>query len=265
MGGNRRATASRPRAHHRQLLLSRTEVRKTSFLVKHASGYDTKTLRFYGGQDPRDLPAYTVPDVAKAAGIGADTLRRWLKPAAGFPALIRPADPDGNVLSYTNLVEAHVLAGIRKDDQVPMRNVRIALFTLKRMSHSEHPLAQESFETNGMDLLLDICGELVNLSQWGQGTMRDALTARLKRVRYARDGSSVYVFPTYKSESVDRPHLVRIDPLVSFGRATINGTGIPTWMIASLHKGGDSAESIALAYDRPQEEIEAALSYERVA
>lgn len=237
----------------------------TAFITDRKPAYDRKTLRFYGGNDPRDLPAYTVPDVAKAAGIGADTLRRWLRPAAGFPALIRPADPELGVLSYTNLVEAHVLAGIRKVDHVPMANVRIALFTLKRVSNSAHPLAHESFETNGIDLLIDIYGDLINLSQWGQGTMRDALAARLKRVQYAPDGTSISVFPTYSKESVERPKLVRIDPLVSFGRATIDGTGIPTWMIASLHKGGDSVKSIALAYDRPQEEIEAALSYERVA
>lgn len=83
------------------------------------------------------------------------------------------------------------------------------------------------------------------------------------RIERAKDGSPLQVFPAYRDEPKRHPRLVTINPLVRFGQATIARTSIPTWIIASMFKAGDSAAALAKDYDQPRWAIEAALIYER--
>ena len=86
-------------------------------------------LALYGGRDPRDLPMDTLAEVAKYTGVLKATLRTWVLgrpyPTEGGvrfspPIIVRP-DEGQLMLSFINLVEAHVLAAIRKQHQVPLR------------------------------------------------------------------------------------------------------------------------------------------------
>lgn len=83
------------------------------------------------------------------------------------------------------------------------------------------------------------------------------------RIERAKDGSPLQVFPAYRDEPKRHPRLVAINPLIRFGQATIAKTGIPTWIIASMFRAGDSAALLAKDYDQPRWAIEAALIYER--
>lgn len=226
---------------------------------------DEKTRRFYGGRDPRDIPAYSIPDVAKAAGVSAETLRRWVAFDGDSPPLINMADPDTRQLSYTNLFEAHVLAGLRKIDRVPMLKVRRALPFVEEILSIEHPLASQRFETDGIDLFVQISKSLITASRFGQIKMREMLMARLKRVTYAPDGTSGRVYPGFGALDDQAPQLIVVDPFVCFGQATIAGTRIPTRVIAQRFKAKETIEEIAFDYDRSTQEIEAALQYEKAA
>ena len=56
--------------------------------------------------------------------------------------------------------------------------------------------------------------------------------------------------------------MVVIDPYVSWGRAVLRDTGIPTAMILQLFWAGDSVSHLAEDYDRKIIEIEEAIRCE---
>ena len=58
--------------------------------------------------------------------------------------------------------------------------------------------------------------------------------------------------------AVEEPFAVVVDPAVSFGRPVLEGTGIPTEILAQRYKAGDSYEQLVEDYRRPKEEIEKA-------
>ena len=58
------------------------------------------------------------------------------------------------------------------------------------------------------------------------------------------------------------PRLVVIDPLVSFGRPVLAGTGIPTAIIAERYKAGESIDELANDYGRQRYEIEESIRCE---
>jgi hypothetical protein len=86
------------------------------------------------------------------------------------PAIIRLPKGDPRFLTFTNLVEVHVLA-------------------------IEHPLATEQFKTNGVDLFVERLGELINASQEGQLGMKSVLESCLDRIEYDRQGRAIRLFP----------------------------------------------------------------------
>lgn len=237
----------------------------TEMMAPPRSAEERRIRRAYGGRDPLALPAYTVPDVALATGFSPATLRRYLSSSEHRSPIIRAADPEAKLLSYTNLVEAHVLAGLRKVDQIPLHNIRAAVLYVEKKLGVKHPLAQKIFSTKGVNLLVEFYAELIEANREGQLVMREALLERVHKVEYGPGGLPKRVRPIYRHEPDVRPDLVSIAPLVAFGRPVITGTRIPTLIVAGRYKAGDSIKELALDYERSPEEIRAALIYERAA
>lgn len=217
----------------------------------------------YGGRDPRDLPAYSIPAAAQLAGIPETTLRSWvLGRSYGTKAGVRrasgliklPAGSKGVFLSFTNLVEVHVLAAMRRQHELKLETVRNAVRYLKRESAQDHPLAYEKFRTNGVDLFVERYGDLVNASRDGQIAIRSAIEASLERVEYEH-GRAVRLFPFVTAE---RRSIV-IDPRRAFGRPAIAGTGIPIAIVADRFRAGDSIDHLARDYGVGSELIEDAV------
>ncbi len=146
-------------------------------------------------QDPRECPAYSISEAAHYLRIPQATLRSWVAgryyPTAHgrkfFKPIIDLADKDRCLLSFLNLVEAHVLDAIRREHGVSLPKVRTALNYLKKRLPSQHPLADQKFETDGSSLFIEKYGQLINLSQEGQLAVRSMLAAHLRRIE--RDAS----------------------------------------------------------------------------
>jgi len=90
-----------------------------------------------------------------------------------IPGLVRLASARPPVLSFTNLVEVHVIDAIRQVHGLPLRKIRDALRYLERESEHPHPLVTEGFSTDNVDLFVERYGQLVNASAGGQVAMRD--------------------------------------------------------------------------------------------
>ena len=77
-----------------------------------------------------------------------------------FKPVIDPAAKSPVALSFINLIEAHVLAAIRRKHRIDMPRVRRTIGFLKKAFGSKHPLADHKFETNGVDLFVETFGRV---------------------------------------------------------------------------------------------------------
>lgn len=166
------------------------------------------------------------------------------------------------MLSFVNLVEAHVLAAITRDFQVPLQKVRRAVAYLERTIGSQHPLIDRILETDRRDLFVHEAGRLVNISQAGQVSFDEILKVYLSRVEWDADGLASRLYPFTGKTELNAPRSVVIDPQLAFGKPVLSGTSIPTQVIAERFKAGDSAELLADDYGRAILEIMEAIRCE---
>ncbi len=198
-------------------------------------------------RDPRELPAYGISEVARYLLIPETTLRYWIfgqryKTKTGkrlAQSIIDTPPNDKRFLSFFNLGEAHILDAIRREHDIPLQEVRKALNYLSENFKSEHPLVEQKFETDGLDLFIRKYGQLINLTQNGQIDMKDVLKAYLHRIERDTHGVPIRLFPFTRKRELDEPRIVVIDPYIPFGRPILVGTGITTAIVAERYKERD--------------------------
>jgi uncharacterized protein (DUF433 family) len=206
--------------------------------------------------DVYSTPAYPITDAAQYLHIPVGTLRSWLhgrhyptkEGEQYFEPLIHRPDSGLPQISFTNLIEAHVLRSIRKVHGVRLDKVRSALDYLDKQFQVPHSLARVEFQTDGVNLFVESLGRLVSVSENGQMAIKLVLKNLLTRVEWNEAGMAARLFPTTRATqetSSIEPRSVQIDPQVSFGRPVVVGTGIPTIAIAERYEAGESPESIA--------------------
>ncbi len=233
----------------------------------------TRTLRVQPisvNRDPRQEPTYTVPEAAHYLQIPAATLRSWTvgrrypvqKGERFFEPVIVAAARGPAMLSFVNLVEAHVLDAIRGEYSVGLPAVRRAIAFLRQELGSKHPLAEQKFETDGKELFIRKLGELIAVSKSGQKAMPEVLDAYLKRIEWDAQGLASRLYPFTRQRELAQPKAVMIDPRVSFGRPVLAGTGIRTELVAERYKAGESIDELARDYGRDRTEIEEAVRCE---
>lgn len=180
-----------------------------------------------------------------------------------FKPVIEIADRKERQLSFINLVEAFVLSGIRREHEIPLPKVRRAVDYLRRSFNSKRPLADEQFETDGIDLFVEKMGSLIGATQEGQVQMREIIRGRLKRVQRNPEGipQRIVLFPAQrdKKNSAD----VVIDPRLSFGRPVLDQFGVRTAILAERFDAGDDIDVLARDYAAPPEAIQNAIRCER--
>ena len=159
-------------------------------------------------------------------------------------------------------MEVHVLDALRRDHHVPLDKIRVALDYLQRHFGSKHPLADERFATDGLDLFVQKYGQLINASRDGQLGMKEILEAYLKRVERDPKGVAVRLYPFTRKRTPDEPKSVVIDPFISFGKPILAGTGIPTSIVAERYKAGESVSELSSDYGRSDLDIEEAIRCE---
>ncbi len=190
---------------------------------------------------------------------------RTYKTASGkkfFHPVIKMADKKSRLLSFINLVEIHVLDAIRREHNVAFPKVRGALSYVERKFPVAHPLADHKFKTDGADLFIEKFGKLINISEDGQMAIREILNAHLKRVKRDAQGVPIKLYPYTRKKEMSEPEVVVIDPLVSFGRPVLSGTGIATSIIAERYKAGESINGLADDYGCEPIKVEEAIRCE---
>lgn len=209
--------------------------------------------------------AYSMKEASRYLRIPYPTLRDWVK---GFPrskqeAIISIPKGSSNYLSFINLVEVYVLDAIRRGHGISFPKIRMALNFLGKKFPSPHPLADNSFATDGLHIFIEKYGDLIAISQQGQIAMKKIIGEYLKRIERNTHGVPIKLYPFVSTKRLDEPKRIIIDPQVSFGRPVLVGTGIPTAVIYERFMAGDATKDIAGDYRVDQEKIEDAIRCEQ--
>lgn len=214
-------------------------------------------------------PAYPFDEAAHYLNIPLSSLKTWcLGQGHGvrkraYKPVIRLDGNDRRALSFLNLVEAHVLAAIRRKHHVSLPKVRLALTYISRKLNLNRPLASQDFQTDGIDLFVEKLGALINLAREGQTEMKDLIKEHLKRIVRDTTGLPIRLFLfTHNDEIRDQPSPVVVDPTIAFGRPVLAGRSVPTAVLADRFKAGDTLLQLAEDYDTSTQNIEEALRCE---
>lgn len=222
--------------------------------------------------DTPSVPAYPLSEAARYLRLSPATLRSWFvgrpyptaRGTSHFRPLLKPSRTDPTTLSFSNLIEAHVLRSLRTEHVVPLAAVRQALAYAERELGIDHLLLREELRTSGGALYLERYGELVNLSASGQLAVRKLFEAHLARVEWGKLRSAVRLYPFVFGEPVDAKPIV-IDPTIAFGRPVVDRAFVSTRTILERIDAGESVEDVARDYELSVDAVEEAVLFERAA
>lgn len=230
------------------------------------------TERIATAADYREVPAYTISEAARYLRLPAATLRSWVlgreyptaEGSGQFPPLIHPASRQPPLLSFSNLIEAHVLRALRTEHGVPVKALRSSLAYAEDSLGVDRLLLRPELRTNAGSVFLEKYGQLIDLTASGQLAMKRLFAEHLKRIEWDRSlPIRLYPFLSAVAASEGRPIL--IDPRISFGRPVLERKAISTSTIAERVDAGESVDDVASDYDLRPAEVEEAIIYERAA
>ena len=201
------------------------------------------------------LPAYQVREAARYAQISSQTVAAWHK----IEKKILSKKESGARLSYLQLIELAVVAAFRKAG-FPLKEIRAARDYVQGSLKSEHPFAEYKFKRYGKSLFTEFGAvgshRLFKANQEGQLVWQEIVGPLLKEFEYEYGGIAIRWHVAGPSSAII------IDPRVSFGAPSINGT--PTWIIRGRSDAGESDREIAEDFNLETAAVREALKFEGV-
>jgi uncharacterized protein (DUF433 family) len=164
-------------------------------------------------------------------------------------------------LSFQNILELHILKGLRKETGLPMQRIRRALQEYAQTESTPHPLLDRRLETDGVHLFLHEGGDYLNLNRSRQMGLPQVLSTYLKRIDRLENGEIVY-FPFISSEDANDPRTIQMSPSVAFGRPVLASTGIVAEVIVGRFKARDTISDLAEEYGVSNAMIEDCVRWE---
>lgn len=210
--------------------------------------------------DVREFARYSISEAALYIRVPRTTLAAWTVGQdyttstsihRTFQPLIKLADPENRLLSFFNLVEAHVLRSTIEKG-IPLRSLRNALDYIHETIPGEHPLLSLDFEISGKDLFVRHLGLTICATKRGQIAMRKILEKYLRRVVRDAKGLPIQIFPIHSRR-------LAIHPLISSGKPIVKGKGIVASVLWGRQKTGEPIPQIAADYGLTQREVKEAI------
>ena len=203
------------------------------------------------------LPSYKVGRAAQFVNLSPSTLSRWQNLAYVIPNRER-----GKGLSYLQLIEAAVVAQMRKS-KIKLADIRSArAFLAQKLGATEFPFATHKFKTDGVDLLMEFDdvfqegngkGKSVIANRGGQLVWADMLANTIKQFHYEDN-----LVVNWNVGGIDK-HII-IDPRIGFGAPTVNG--IPTETIYSRWQAGNDSDEMSYDFGLTKDLIIEAVNFE---
>jgi len=220
-------------------------------------------MGFYNGNDPRELPLYSVNEAGHFIGVFPSTLRGWVNGSKSRKPLVRIPDENDGRMSFNNLVEAHVLASLRRQHGIKMQSIRTAIEYAEREMRISPLLLRNELRTSAGDIFWLELNRLVNLSRSGQLAIRKLLESSLRRIERDSFALPIRLYPLINTGS-ERKTVV-IDPTIAFGQPVVQNSGISTVNIIRRIDAGESIEEVAHDYNLDEQDIEDVILYEKAA
>lgn len=220
----------------------------------------------------KEVGAYTPVEAAHYLRVPISTLRSWVigqdyKTKQGskkhFKPVIQIADPGDRLLSFHNLVEIHVLAGIRKVHDIPLPKIREGLSYVEKELRTDRPLLTQEFLTDGLNLFVKHSGLLVSVTERGQLMLKETMEKFLRRIERDPKGIPIKLYPFSRHAGQDDARTIVIDPNIAFGRPVLVGTGVPTANVFERFLAGEPIEELAQDFSVDKALIEEAIRCEQ--
>jgi uncharacterized protein (DUF433 family) len=208
-------------------------------MSKYAPGYESAN--------------YTPVEAALYLRLHPDEVRRWT--GEGIVCA-----PKGGI-SFLNLMEIHVLKGLRREFHLPLQRIRRALEEYSQTEHRDHPFLDPRLETDGIHLFLHEGDEYLNLNRPKQRGIPQILSTYLHRIDRLANHEFQF-FPFIVRDDPEEPRSIQMSPKIAFGRPVLANTGIATDVIAGRFRARDSIADLADEYGVPASMIEDAVRWE---
>lgn len=205
------------------------------------------------GDDIRDVANYGISQAARYVRVSRGTLAYWIH---GPDPRIRTPQR-GAMLSFNNLVEAHVLRTLRNVLGTTPGLVEAVLSSAGEALRTSRPLLHEELFSGRGELFV----QFMALSKSGQLALLKRLEDCFARVDRDDRGHPFRLYPVLPQESSD-PRAVSIDPTISFGNPTLAGAGISTKAVVARVDAGEEIAALAHDYGLTEDQIQDAILYE---
>lgn len=213
-----------------------------------------------------ERPVYGIAESAGLLGLRTDKTRAWLdgyeRRGVLYAPVIRPEPTGDDVVTWGEFVELGYLREYRRN-RVPLQRLRPVIEELRRSFHTPYPLATAKPFVLDRELVLEIQDKnelpsaIAIVVRSGQQILLSGEAQRFfKKVEFdPSDAGEVRLIRPAGSASP-----VVIDPLVRFGRPTVDG--VATDRLWELFDADEPLEQIAQGYDLELGRVRAAVAYE---
>ena len=186
--------------------------------------------------------------------LSARHLYRWTKQglAGGYLIGIRNKHL---YINFKDLTSLRAIAAMRANG-MSHRQIIIAEQVLKKYYGHDYPFATMEFWTlPPKDILIRECGVLLSASRHLQAAMEFF-------EEYMRPSHNL-TFDLFSISASWRPYSnVLLDPQIQYGEPCIEGTRVPTQVLYSFHKAGDSIDNLSYFYGIQPSRIKDAIAWE---
>lgn len=213
-----------------------------------------------------ERPVYGVAEAAGLLGLRRDRAAAWLdgyeRTNIRYAPVIRVESTGSDVVTWGEFVELGYLREYRRKG-VPLQRLRPVIDELRRAFGTPYPLATAKPYVYGKELVLelqqrnDIPKPIAIVITSGQTiALADEAMRFFKKVEFepSERGDVRRIHPAGTASPVV------IDPLVRFGRPTVQG--VATERLWELFDAGEEVGTIASGYDMREELVRAAVAYE---
>lgn len=199
---------------------------------------------------------YDITEVARLIQSGRTRVEGWTRPHRDKPPLLS-GELDG-LFSFWDLLSLRVIAELITRG-VPRDHIARGADHLARALGTDRPFAHKSLATVGVGFFADIAGDWEDAGMRGQLAFQGVIEPLLEPIEFNDSDMA----------SIWRPHeCVWINPEVQAGTPCVDGTRVPTSMLASLLGLNELNEARLLEvcddYRLTTAQVQAALRYELV-
>ncbi|MCY4621328.1 MAG: DUF433 domain-containing protein [bacterium] len=192
---------------------------------------------------------YDIAEAARVVGRHPETVARWTRGANP----LHPVESD-RILSFLDLISLWVISELLRRG-VPRRQIRAGGEYLAKHVGTDYPFAHQGLATVG-DGFFGEFEAWVDVGKGGQRSFPEVIEDLLSPIEFGPDLLA----------SIWRPaNGVWLNPKVQAGAPCIDGTRVPTSVVADLKAVGDHIEDIADDLSLDITQVRAALQYELAA